>query len=499
MKYKHLAIPIGAILICSIILLSCRKINEATTLGDDLIPPVDNITTFDTTLDVEVFNDTFSVTTDSTRYTKDYTHYLGYISNDPFFGITDARIYMQLKPPAYKYTFLNKPDSLHIDSVVLILDYVETYGDTTADQTVNVYEISQTSDFHIDTIGVYGGYRIRSNNFALAGQLGSRTFKPMILNDSVKAYQDTTVNQLRIRLDDSFGQRLLNYDSASGVLGAYASDSAFDSKFRGFALESVSGNALMGFNLAGANTKLAIYYKDDNNDAPVNKWDTAVAYFQFNTNARSASAQLVKRGYNGTPVAAAAGLTAPADLVYIQATPGSFARIKIPGLSGLNNRVVHRAELIMEENYHLSDSMFPAPTALFLDAWDATATKYRTVPYDFAVNLAGTSNLGAFGSYPYITKDPSGNTIRVWRFNLSRYVQHLVNGTEPVYDFRLTAPLYLTDRYSGSGSATGTTDLTIGVNPVAARGRVRLFGGGDGSQPGANPQRMRLRIVYSKI
>lgn len=499
MKYKHLAIPLGAILISSLIFFSCRKINEATSLGDDLIPPVDNITTFDTTLDVEVYNDTFSVTTDSTRYTKDYTHYLGYISNDPFFGITDARLYLQLKPSFFKYTFQNKPDSLHIDSVVLILDYVDTYGDTTVDQTVNVYEISQTSDFHIDTMGVYGGYRIRNDNFGYAGQLGSRTFKPMILNDSVKAYQDTTVNQLRIRLDDSFGQRLLNYDSTSGVQGAYASDSAFDSKFRGFALESVNGNALMGFNLAGANTKLAIYYKDDKNDAPVNQWDTAVAYFQFNANARSASANLVKRDYAGTPIAAAAGLTTPADQVYIQATPGSFARIKIPGLAGLSNRVVHRAELIMEENYHLSDSMFSAPTALFLDAWDATATRYRTVPYDFAINLAGTSNLGTFGSYPYITKDPAGNTIRQWRFNLSRYVQHLVNGTEPLFDFRLTAPLYLAELYSGSGSPGGTTATTIGVNPVAIHGRVRLFGGGDGSQPGANPQRMRVRIVYSKI
>lgn len=499
MKYKHLAIPLGAILISSLILLSCRKINEATSLGDDLIPPVDNITTFDTTLDVQVYNDTFSLATDSTIYGSSYTHYLGYISNDPFFGKTDARIYLQLKPSYYKWTFLNRPDSLHIDSVVLILDYVETYGDTLADQTVNVYEISQASDFHIDTIGKYNSYLVRKNNFTYAGLLGSRTFKPQILKDSIKAYHDTTVNQLRIRLDDAFGQRLLSYDTTAGALGAYVSDSAFDSKFKGFALESTNGNALMGFNLSGSNTKLAIYYKDDNNDKPANQWDTAVAYFQFNANARNASAQLVLRDYSATPIAAAAGLTTPADVAYIQATPGSFARLKVPALATLNNRVVHRAELIMEELYHISDSTFHPPGALFLDAWDATQAKYRTIPYDFFISTSGTSNLASFGSYPYISKDPLGNTIRVWRFNMSRYVQHLVNGTEPVYDFRLTAPLYLNDLYSGFGSANGTTSTALGVNSAVGKGRVRLHGGGDGSQPVPNPQRMRLRIVYSKI
>ena len=36
------------------------------TLGGDLIPAVDNINTFDTTLTVEAFNDLFHLATDST-------------------------------------------------------------------------------------------------------------------------------------------------------------------------------------------------------------------------------------------------------------------------------------------------------------------------------------------------------------------------------------------------------------------------------------------------
>jgi hypothetical protein len=262
-KHKHLALTLGALIIGTLILLiSCRKINEATTLGGGLIPIVDNIYTFDTTLDVQTFNDTFTIATDTTLYDNSFTHFLGQINSDPFFGKTDAKLFLELMPATFKYTpFSDVSDSLHLDSVVLILDYVQTYGDTDVVQTVNVYEIPQNSTFP-DTLP------IRKSNYDKGGLLGSRTFEPLILNDSIKAYQDTTSNQLRIRLSDAFGQRLLDYDTTinGGSAAAYISDSAFRANLKGFALESVSGNAIMGFDLRGVNTKLAIYYKDDNGD-----------------------------------------------------------------------------------------------------------------------------------------------------------------------------------------------------------------------------------------
>lgn len=501
MKHKHLALTLGAIFTSTLILLiSCKKINESTTLGSDLIPVVDNINTFDTILTVQAFNDTFSELTDTAYYSSSYTNYLGHIENDPFFGKTDAKLFLELKPPSYKYTFINRPDSLTIDSVVLILDYVETYGDTDVVQTVNVYEIPQTSQFG-DT-----AFTIRESDFGKAGLLGSRTFEPKILNDSVKVYQDTTANQLRIPLDNAFGQRLLNYDTSStnGHISAYSSDSAFRANFKGFALESVSGNAIMGFNLEGANTKLAIYYKDDNNSTDPAKADTAVAYFSFASNTSSASANFIKRDYSGTALAAAAdGTTGPPDdLVYIQNTPGSFATIKIPGLAGLNNSVIHRAELIMEQVHHEDDTLFP-PTNLYLDAYDPTVTTFRTIPYDIAFDASGNSNLSSFGVIPINTKDQSGNSIKSWRFNLTRYVQHVVNDTEPVYDLRLFAPLYINELYrpgvvgSTSNLITKFVGTPLQVNPAAGKGRVRLAG--NTGDTDTNPQKMRLRIVYSKI
>ena len=212
MKNRYIAFSFIAIVASVAILFSaCRRINEATELGGGLIPPVDGINTFDTSINVQAFNDTFGLATDSQYLSKNEEYFLGRINSDPFFGKTDARMFFELKPLFYPWYFANsKPDSLYIDSVVLVLNYIETYGDTTTPQTINVYELDQSNNFRSDT-----SYLIRKDYFTYSSLLGSRTITPSMLNDSVKAFKDTTVNQLRIRLDNTFGQRLLSYDSIS--------------------------------------------------------------------------------------------------------------------------------------------------------------------------------------------------------------------------------------------------------------------------------------------
>jgi len=494
-KKKYLALTLGTITTSLLILFSCTKINEATELGGNLIPPVDNIHTFDTTLEVQVFNDSFTVVTDSTVALPGFTHFLGKINSDPFFGKTNAQLFFELKPSTYRFTFADKPDSLHLDSVVLIMDYVQTYGDSTIPQTLNVYEVGgNITDFRYDTT-----YRYRQNTIPRAGLLGFRTIVPKDLDDSVKVYKDTTARQLRIRLNDSFGQRLLAYDTAGN--GAYTSDSNFRQNFKGFALESVGGgNAIMGFNLLGANTKLAIYYRYDVAPGDV---DTTVNYWTFTD--LSAEANPVSRDYSGTPFEASVnGITGPPDAFsFIQNTPGTFSTIKVPGLAGLSNRIVHRAELIAEEAWDASDSLFPPPPRLLLDAYDPGKSEYRTIPFDFILeSTSNNNNITSFGGIPFRSLDNANHSIYTWRFNLSRYVQNIVIGKEQAMDLRLGAPAYLTE-YTGPTSSivkrsvyvNTTLDVANGSG-VPVLGRVRLYGGDATS---TNPHRMRLRVVYSKI
>jgi len=484
----------------AIVFSACRKINESTELGGGLIPPVDNINTFDTSLTVQAFQNVFGLANDSQYLAKNELFYLGKISKDlpngdQFFGTTDARLFLELKPPFYKYYFANKPDSIFIDSVVLVLDYIESYGDTNTAQTVNVYELDQSNNnkFRSDS-----AYLIRQNSLTYSNLLGSKTFFPRNLKDSVKAYKDTTANQLRIKLSNSFGTRLLGYDSS--VNGAYRNDSLFKSKFQGFALQSMgSGNAVMGFDLTGENTKLAIYYKYEKRViSTVQQIDTAVTYFTFSGN--SAVANYIQRDYSSTPLLAALfnGNT-PDPIIYIQGSPGTFANIRIPGLSSLSNRVIHRAELIVEQLYHPSDTVYRTPDYMYLDASDPTITasnyKFRTIPYDLSFTSSGALNLGLFGSVPVNDKDDLGNPIKTWKFNISRYVQHVLTRTQSLYDLRLSAPFTLNEQF---GIPPGTDQtVPIQVNTTIVKGRVRLVG--NTGPADTNPHRIRLRLIYSKL
>ncbi len=482
MKYRLFAL-LGLIISTVIIFSACRKINDATELGGDLIPVVDNINTFDTTLTVETYNGIFDPLTDSTVLLSGDDVFVGQISNDPIFGQTDARLFLELKPPYFKYSFENISDSLNIDSVVLVLDYKGTYGDTNMAQTIRVYEIDNNVNFRFDS-----SYRVSQNSISYSNLLGQKTFFPYQLKDSVKTFDDTTVSQLRIRLDDAFGTRLLDYDTTnSPVTGAYYSDSAFKTKFRGFALESLSGNAIMRFSLQGANTKLVLYYRYDKNIVP--NADTSYRYFNFTL--QSASANYIARTHPAS-IVSTAGDNVEDQLVYLQNTPGTYARVKIPGLASLSNRVIHRAELSMEQVYDGSDTVFTSPVSLMLDAYDPSISTFRTIPYDMAPDANGSLSPYSFGGIARKTQDGLGNTVNVWRFNISRYVQNVVNGNLPAYELRIYSPYYVIEKYGIPGKVSDVT-RTVFVNPSLAQGRVRL---GGGNHPG---QRMRLRIIYSKI
>ncbi len=492
MKNRIFVSRLLSILIFSAVIFSaCRKINDATTIGSGLIPPVDNITTFDTSLSVQAFNDTFAFAFDSVALAHTAEFFLGKINNDPFFGKTDARLFIELKPIAYGIYPFQHRDSVRIDSCVLILSYAETYGDTNTAQSVSVYPIypAPQNNFRFDS-----AYQIRLENIAYntgtALQIPGQFFYPRDLKDSVKAYKDTTSAQLRVKLDTALARRFFNYDTSN----AYKSDSIFKTLFNGFALRSEgSGNAIMGFNLGSLNTKLAFYYRFPKQDGTGGD-SLAVSYFNFTT--LSAGANYIKRDWTGTPLQSSLGGTTPDQVLYLQGTPGTFATIKIPDLPNISNRLVHRAELVMEQVHdpNGSDTIFNTPEFLYLDAHDTTITasyyQYRTIPYDLELTTGGF-DFRLFGCSPLSTIDGSGNSIKTWKFDVTRYVQHVLTKTQKLYDLRLSAPFGFVEQF---GIPPGTDQFrTIFLNPAIAMGRVRLGGGNHPSQ------RMRLHIIYSKI
>ena len=200
---KQLRLVLSLSLLSFFLFSSCKKINEATELGGELIPAVDNINTFDTILTVDTYNELFNSTDDtSVRSRAIDEQFLGYISNDALFGKTTAALFFELKPlpSSYKFSFSAGKDSLYLDSVVLVLNYVETYGDSMLPQRVNVFEIAQNSNFKNDS-----AYLLRSNPLKISSLLGSVLFIPQNLDDSVVLFRESAKNQLRIRLNNAFG------------------------------------------------------------------------------------------------------------------------------------------------------------------------------------------------------------------------------------------------------------------------------------------------------
>ena len=470
------------------IVSSCKKINETTDIGGNVIPGVDGVTTFDTTLtSLQTFNHIFEATKDSAIVGLTNNQILGNISNDPLFGKTNAKMFLQLKPELYPWSFsgVYNKDSLYIDSVVLVLGWNGSYGDTNAPQKVNVKEIDLFSDFRVDSF-----LTIRDPGPNTTTLLGTKTFNPSNLKDTVKAYQDTTTGQLRVRLDNSFGRRLLDYDTAH----AYANDSAFNTYFKGFAIEADQsvGNALMAFGIyQNPKTKLAIYYRYTKGG----KVDTTVNYFLVKPGA-SANHNYVNRfDFAGTPLLAASNTPAEDDLVYIINTPGSYATIKIPVLRDLSNRIIHRAELIVEQVYSSPfDNIFTVPQSLMLDVYDSTLGDYKFVPFDFNPDANGNANPG-FGLYGQNTVDGVGNPIRVWKFDITRYVQNVLTKQEPLHDFRLFTTQTAVDwiRNVVLNNTGPYRPAGANLNTNYAFGRVRV---GGGNHP---TQKMRLRLVYTKI
>lgn len=476
-RIKSVIVGTAAILV---FFIACKKI-DVTDIGGDLIPAVDNVTTFDTVLDV--ITDNFLIQ-DSSRVLRGESHGWGIIDNDPEFGKTKGEIYLQLTPSSFgNHPFPKKDSLLIIDSVVLTLAYSGYYGDTNSLERMTVHEI----DFDALFVNKDIGYKIDTVQIPyVVAPLGGGLVDFKKLNDSVfdAEKRDTLryTNQLRIHLDKNIANRFLSYDTTN----AYKNDSSFRQYFKGLAIrvdeaQSPLKNALAYFNLNDEKTALKFYYRVTNGTDITDTIVTKFGFYTFNSTNSNSLKRTIANNY-------LANVNNPATneaKLYLQSAPGSYASVTIPGLSNLSNRVIHRAELLFDVIPSVSDDIYTKPQYLFLDAYDTSKNRWRTIPYDFSYEV---NFLNEFGGIPI-------NNGSRYNFNLTRYVQSIVTRKEVNYTLRLSAPYRM-----HSGEQQGLTFvipsiITAPLNKPIGAGRV-VIGGGNYSE---STKRARLRIVYSKI
>lgn len=495
----HSFFTLRRILFLSIISIAtftgCTRISS-TEIGAGLIPPIDGVITKDTLL--EVITDTFD-NTDSVRVYSADNMAVGVISNDPLFGKSKASMYFEMKPAFFPYYISGHKDSIHIDSVVLSLAYRGVYGDSTTPITLRVSEVNTNTP-----INFYYSYPA---NYPWNPQINAgtqlappKTFDIRRLNDSVNNRFEAAKSQIRIRLDNSFATRFLKtYDSSN----AYKSDSTFKSYFAGLAVTADAGggtNALLKINLVDTNTKIQFYYSTSSTGATTR--DTLVTRFTFSTATSCAVANEVTRDRSGSQIAQHITTTSkPDSLVYVQTSPGTFVRVRVPGLQSLSNRIIHRAELIAEQvpddaNLNTIETYMLPPRYLLLSNFDSATNSKRSIPNDYIIGTDGNPNILAFGGF-WVPKAINGyDRVISYNFDLSRYVQGVVTRKDTSFTLRLSAPSNDSLRYSApypGNSYSTILYLSTNVGNDLGDGRVRL-GGGTHSR-----FRMRLRVIFSRI
>jgi hypothetical protein len=476
----------------AIVFSGCTRITT-TDVGSGLIPPVDGITTLDTTF--SVITDSYE-DLDTIRVYKSDTHVLGAITNDPLFGTSTGSIFFEVASNSYPYYFTGTKDSIKVDSAVLVLSYRSAYGDSTKPLKFNVYEINSLMDQFRDYPANYpNAFPISYNSSALAP---TQTIDIRRIGDSVINKFEATKNQIRIKLNSSFAKRMiLDYDSTN----AYKSDSIFRTYFNGFAIipdPSSTSNAFVNINLADTNTKLALYYTTSTSTSTVR--DTTVSYLRFNAQT-SGHANFIARNRTGSEVVGHLSPTPKTDsIVYVQSMPGTGVRIRVPGLQSLSNRIIHRAEFIAEQvpdDAHPGvDNQLLPPRYLMLSIYDSVYMHKRNIPNDFVVTSLSGPNISQMGGYITYKSTQGYDQVAAYNFNISRYVQGIATRSDTAFNLILTAPsndsLYYSDAYPNTA-----TKYTWMMNPnygnIVSNGRVRL-GGGNNTR-----FRMRLRIIYSKI
>ena len=458
--------------------IGCTKI-DTTTLGQNLVPTVDNIHTFDTTFSV------IAVNYDSTEC--DTVHRanlqaLGIISTDPLFGSTNANVSVELKPSYYPYYFPPADaNSFQIDSAVMVLNYSHSFGDTNALQKVNVYQLS-------DTFNISSSYTTcRVLGYDNSVLLGEKTYYPWVLKDSIHARDGDFANQLRIPISKTLIQDFIT-DSAQ----IFRSDSDFVNYFKGFALvsdEPIGGEALNYFDFT--TSQLQVYLRYTNGGTA----DTTVINFGLSGYSGLSNSIVHDRGTSEITT----HLTHPASgdsLLYIQTGPGTYALLTIPSLSGMSNRVINRAEIIVDQEYsdNSLNNIFPAPLNLYLETSDPSINngKYIPIPCDFT-GAELSNNFQYMGGQQINTTNSAGQSISEYRLNITRYAQAIVTKGKQPNILKLSAPQYVIN----TGAYTDWCGQGIGPfsasRNVISDGRVVLNGTNN------TPTRIRLHLVYTKL
>lgn len=441
-------------------LAACR---EHSILKDDLTN-VDNINTFSRSSgDFEI---SFSNGNIDSMPTSNFTYSLTTVSSvpaavaigaytDDFFGRTQAIAHFQMTPYSSQFGF---PEGAVLDSAVLVLPFTfgsatgGYYGDTLSEMHWNIYE---TGD-KLDRTRTYF-----SNQSTPEGDLiGSASFNYQQFKTGsqqvIGATNDTTVSQLRMRLNSGFAQEIFNTDPAN-----YANTTAFQEFFKGVTIApdmSKPQNLLAFFllpnsssdakSLQAARIEFHYHVNDEKDFKSIVMRQTVCGY--YSNLVRTFDTYPVSNFFNRS-----------SDSILIQSQPGAYTDVTIKGLNSIPLSVINKAEMVITVQP-------PAGNRSYLTAPDLIVPVLvkdgrEEVLFERLDNSGAINGDGVYIIDPYLkTVTIDGREYSQYKINIPRTVQqYILSGTD-----EMTIRLKGSNYYPGMHRvlAKGITGAPDGTN-----------------------------------
>ena len=330
--------------------------------------------------------------------------------NDPIFGKTESSFFTQLRIPFDLVDLKSTGGSINdiiLDSVVLALDYHDSYGNLDA-QTFEVFEL--VDNMSIDS-SYYNGKSFTSTgiNMVEPGN-GNQIPDP---SSTVKVGGDTLPAQLRLKLNKSFGQKIIN-ESGNATI---SDNDNFLQFIKGIEVkvnnpgQATDQGGVLLFDLLSVNSKLTLYYRDTATK------DTSTFDLLINTNC--ARVNLNEHDYTGTPIEAQlADSTLGTSNVYMQGLQGIKTEVSLGDLAKWkdSNVIINKAVLKFPSEFMASSPFDPIAQALIIRNDDGV--KYLLPDQTMFPGQAGLDNVG--GDY--------NETTHEYEFNITRYLNNVLNG-----------------------------------------------------------------------
>jgi len=275
--------------------------------------------------------------------------------SDPVFGFTKNTFYSQFDLPGANLD-LGNPDTLEIDSVVLVMSTTQRNYGTLLPQEFIISELE--NDISEDST-YYSNAEIESSSDNLL-EPGFETIS--VSEADMFTYGDSTFATLRFKLKNSIGQSFID----QWGLTPLDSDEDFQEFFKGIALESNSTNGgLISTFPSGVSSGITIYYRDVGEVS-----DTLEILFPFNNESSFSS---TTHDYTNSEFGDFTEDLDANETIYIQGVQGVLAHVEITNIADLettNLSAINRAELIIPVVENSTTSFTPSFVLYLLAEYD---------------------------------------------------------------------------------------------------------------------------------